>query len=256
MAVVALGVEVYGANKAHSAACHWQVLEEDEYIRRKGFIIEYAQRHYYFMNVGNGEVIDACRKVSKMHRMQALALTTIMLPLLLAASNSLFFTCNVPWLKCCCPFLMQSTCSQVMFAARVACDKHQPVVHLQASLALMLLASTALSIAHNKGVHVCAASRVAVSIIKALFTGMKCNWLLQGALGRFINHSCEPNCETQKGLVHGELAIGLFTTTDIPADTELTFDYNFERYGDKVSFQLTLSLLWHTLSICRLGQNA
>lgn len=58
---------------------------------------------------------------------------------------------------------------------------------------------------------------------------------IQGALGRFINHSCDPNCETQKWLVHGELAIGLFATKDIPADTELTFDYNFERYGDKVS---------------------
>jgi len=55
-------------------------------------------------------------------------------------------------------------------------------------------------------------------------------------LGRFINHSCDPNCETQKWLVHGELAIGLFATKDIPANTELTFDYNFERYGDKVTF--------------------
>jgi hypothetical protein len=26
-----------------------------------------GQRHYYFMNVGNGEVIDACRKVSCLH---------------------------------------------------------------------------------------------------------------------------------------------------------------------------------------------
>ena len=60
-------------------------------------------------------------------------------------------------------------------------------------------------------------------------------WLcLQGALGRFINHSCEPNCETQKWLVQGELAIGLFATKDIGAGQELTFDYNFERYGDKV----------------------
>ena len=62
--------------------------------------------------------------------------------------------------------------------------------------------------------------------------------VVQGALGRFINHSCEPNCETQKWVVQGgELAIGLFTTKAIPANTELTFDYNFERYGDKV-FQL------------------
>ena len=33
---------------------------------------------------------------------------------------------------------------------------------------------------------------------------------LQGNNARFINHSCDPNCETQKWLVRGELAIGLF----------------------------------------------
>ncbi len=56
---------------------------------------------------------------------------------------------------------------------------------------------------------------------------------VQGGMGRFINHSCEPNCETQKWVVQGELAIGLFASTDVPAGSELTFDYNFERYGDK-----------------------
>ncbi len=25
--------------------------------------VQVGQRHYYFMNIGNGEVIDACRKV-------------------------------------------------------------------------------------------------------------------------------------------------------------------------------------------------
>ena len=39
------------------------MLEEEEYLRRKEFYQEVGQRHYYFMNVGNGEVIDACRKV-------------------------------------------------------------------------------------------------------------------------------------------------------------------------------------------------
>jgi hypothetical protein len=55
----------------------------------------------------------------------------------------------------------------------------------------------------------------------------------QGNQARFINHSCDPNCETQKWLVRGELAIGLFALTDVEAGQELTFDYNFERYGDK-----------------------
>lgn len=93
-----------------------EVLDEEEYARRKQFYEASAQRHYYFMNIGNGEVIDATRK---------------------------------------------------------------------------------------------------------------------GGLGRFINHSCEPNCETQKWVVKGELSIGLFATKDISAGSELSFDYNFERYGDK-----------------------
>lgn len=41
-----------------------QVLEEEEYVRRKVYYQAAGQRHYYFMNVGNGEVIDACRMVS------------------------------------------------------------------------------------------------------------------------------------------------------------------------------------------------
>lgn len=32
-------------------------------MRRKVFYQAAGQRHYYFMNVGNGEVIDACRMV-------------------------------------------------------------------------------------------------------------------------------------------------------------------------------------------------
>lgn len=40
---------------------------------------------------------------------------------------------------------------------------------------------------------------------------------VQGNHARFINHSCEPNCETQKWMVQGELAIGLFTLRKIKA---------------------------------------
>jgi histone-lysine N-methyltransferase SETD2 len=54
----------------------------------------------------------------------------------------------------------------------------------------------------------------------------------RGNLARFVNHSCAPNCETQKWMVAGELCIGMFATADVEAGQELTFDYNFERYGD------------------------
>ncbi|XP_052002922.1 histone-lysine N-methyltransferase SETD2-like [Xyrauchen texanus] len=54
---------------------------------------------------------------------------------------------------------------------------------------------------------------------------------LKGNCSRFMNHSCEPNCETQKWTVNGQLRVGFFTTKAVPARTELTFDYQFQRYG-------------------------
>ena len=33
-----------------------EVLDEDEYVRRKEYYASVGQRHYYFMNIGNGEV--------------------------------------------------------------------------------------------------------------------------------------------------------------------------------------------------------
>ncbi|XP_067141905.1 histone-lysine N-methyltransferase SETD2 isoform X2 [Centruroides vittatus] len=53
----------------------------------------------------------------------------------------------------------------------------------------------------------------------------------KGNLSRFINHSCDPNCETQKWTVNGELRIGFFTRRLIQVGEELTFDYQFQRYG-------------------------
>ncbi|KAI3746163.1 hypothetical protein L6452_08586 [Arctium lappa] len=51
----------------------------------------------------------------------------------------------------------------------------------------------------------------------------------KGNLGRFINHSCEPNCRTEKWMVNGEVFIGLFAIRDIKKGEELTFDYNYVR---------------------------
>ncbi|KAL1490468.1 hypothetical protein ABEB36_013156 [Hypothenemus hampei] len=54
---------------------------------------------------------------------------------------------------------------------------------------------------------------------------------IKGNISRFINHSCEPNAETQKWTVNGELRIGFFSTRTILAGEEITFDYRFQRYG-------------------------
>ncbi|KAG9444205.1 hypothetical protein H6P81_015545 [Aristolochia fimbriata] len=53
----------------------------------------------------------------------------------------------------------------------------------------------------------------------------------KGSLARFINHSCQPNCETRKWTVLGEVRVGIFAKHDILPNTELSYDYNFEWYG-------------------------
>jgi len=50
----------------------------------------------------------------------------------------------------------------------------------------------------------------------------------RGNLARFMNHSCQPNCETQKWTVLGDTRVGLFALTDIHANTELTFNYQLQ----------------------------
>lgn len=48
-----------------------------------------------------------------------------------------------------------------------------------------------------------------------------------GNITRFANHSCNPNCESQRWVVDGVTRVGLYALDDIKADTELTFSYNF-----------------------------
>lgn len=55
----------------------------------------------------------------------------------------------------------------------------------------------------------------------------------KGNLARFMNHSCSPNCATQKWIVNGQVHIGLFAVKPIPTGTELTFDYKFVRFSSQ-----------------------
>lgn len=55
----------------------------------------------------------------------------------------------------------------------------------------------------------------------------------RGNFARFLNHSCDPNCETQKWDVLGEQRMGLFAKRDIAAGEDLTFDYQFHRSGKR-----------------------
>uniref|UniRef100_A0A2M4CYQ2 Putative histone-lysine n-methyltransferase mes-4 isoform x3 n=1 Tax=Anopheles darlingi TaxID=43151 RepID=A0A2M4CYQ2_ANODA len=54
----------------------------------------------------------------------------------------------------------------------------------------------------------------------------------KGNLARFVNHSCEPNCETQKWTVDNMRVIGVFALKDIKAGQELTFDYCLAKFGE------------------------
>ncbi|XP_059497133.1 histone-lysine N-methyltransferase NSD3 isoform X4 [Stegostoma tigrinum] len=54
----------------------------------------------------------------------------------------------------------------------------------------------------------------------------------KGNYSRFMNHSCNPNCETQKWTVNGDTRVGLFALCDIEAGSELTFNYNLDCLGN------------------------
>lgn len=53
----------------------------------------------------------------------------------------------------------------------------------------------------------------------------------KGNLGRFCNHSCNPNCYVDKWIVGDRLRMGIFASTYIQAGEELVFNYNVDRYG-------------------------
>lgn len=64
-----------------------------------------------------------------------------------------------------------------------------------------------------------------------LDSGMVIDSYRMGNEARFINHSCDPNCEMQKWSVNGVYRIGLYALKDMPAGTELTYDYNFHSFN-------------------------
>lgn len=53
----------------------------------------------------------------------------------------------------------------------------------------------------------------------------------KGNLGRFCNHSCNPNCFVDKWVVGDKLRMGIFALRPIKAGEELCFNYNVDRYG-------------------------
>ncbi|KXN83993.1 Histone-lysine N-methyltransferase, H3 lysine-36 specific [Leucoagaricus sp. SymC.cos] len=52
-----------------------------------------------------------------------------------------------------------------------------------------------------------------------------------GGIGRFANHSCNPNCYVAKWTVGERVRMGIFAKRLIRRHEELTFNYNVDRYG-------------------------
>ncbi|GBP07646.1 Histone-lysine N-methyltransferase ash1 [Eumeta japonica] len=55
-----------------------------------------------------------------------------------------------------------------------------------------------------------------------------------GGDGRFVNHSCRPNCEMQKWTANGTFRMALFALRNIEPGEELTYDYNFSLFNPAV----------------------
>ena len=49
----------------------------------------------------------------------------------------------------------------------------------------------------------------------------------KGNVSRYINHSCDPNCELVRWNVKGKLRIGIFAIRDIVIEEALSYDYQF-----------------------------
>jgi len=65
----------------------------------------------------------------------------------------------------------------------------------------------------------------------------------KGGIGRFANHSCNPNCYVAKWTIGDRVRMGIFAKRAISKDEELTFNYNVDRYGLvnslRIGFRLT-----------------
>ena len=64
--------------------------------------------------------------------------------------------------------------------------------------------------------------------IMELYDGVYVDGKHHGNVARFINHSCNPNCELQRWNVHGKIRIGIVAIRDIAKGEPLSYDYQFD----------------------------
>jgi hypothetical protein len=64
--------------------------------------------------------------------------------------------------------------------------------------------------------------------IMELYDGVYVDGKHQGSVSRYINHSCNPNCELQRWNVNGRIRIGIVAIRDIAKDEALSYDYQID----------------------------
>ncbi|GIZ38069.1 hypothetical protein CKM354_000149500 [Cercospora kikuchii] len=80
--------------------------------------------------------------------------------------------------------------------------------------------------------------------MQKLYMNKQCYYLMEmerglvldgtkGSAARFINHSCDPNCEVRMTKVGGVPRMGIYAgPSGIMTNEELSYDYNFDNFGD------------------------
>ena len=66
--------------------------------------------------------------------------------------------------------------------------------------------------------------------IMELENGFYVDGKLKGNASRFINHSCDPNCELVRWIVKGRMRIGIFAIRYIADGEPLSYDYQFDTH--------------------------
>jgi [histone H3]-lysine36 N-trimethyltransferase len=69
------------------------------------------------------------------------------------------------------------------------------------------------------------------SLVNSVSTTQFIDATKRGGIGRFANHSCNPNCYVAKWTVGQYVRMGIFAARNIAENEELTFNYNVDRYG-------------------------
>lgn len=70
--------------------------------------------------------------------------------------------------------------------------------------------------------------------IMELDNGIYVDGKFEGNFSRFINHSCDPNCELQRWNVKGRMRIGIFAIKDVQPGESLSYDYQFDTQEEDV----------------------